>query len=302
MRRPFWAALLAVAVGTQAPTAHSSGALFFDDFNHADPAALRAQGWTVRNSPGHPGVPGARWDPQGVELTQEPPHSGNGVLRLHASTDGTPGGTRQSQLCRAQQFLWGTTSARVRFSDVPLAGADGDPVVQAFFQVSPLRFDYDPLFSELDWEYLPNGGWGSQDTRLFAVAWQTVRIEPWDAHNLAQEIPGTRGGRWHQLTVQATPNGSHWFIDGRAVASHAGRTVPRQAMGVAFSHWFSPTGLQPPSSEQRRYAFEVDWVLHIKDEVLSAAHMARRVRALRQQKVAVRDTLPPATTATRCDF
>jgi hypothetical protein len=105
-----------------------AAALFFDDFSQTDRAQLAAQGWTLREQPGHPGVPGARWAPEGLELLDDPAQPGNRLLRLHARTDGTPAGTVQAQLCRPLQFLWGTTSARVRFSPrVP----NGDPVVQA---------------------------------------------------------------------------------------------------------------------------------------------------------------------------
>jgi hypothetical protein len=289
--------LLAAAAANAAPSA-----LFFDDFNQADAAALTAQGWTLRSASGHPGVAGARWAPEGIALQDDPAQPGNRLLVLRAATDGGAQGTQQAQLCRPQQFLWGTTSARVRFADTPLSGADGDPVIQAVFQVSPLRFDYDPLFSELDWEYLPNGGWGSPETRLYGIAWQTVRVEPWDAHNLLQEERRAFGGRWVQLTVQSTPEGSTWFIDQRRLAHHAGRTVPRQPMALSFSHWFSPTGLLPASAQPREYAFEIDWVLHVADASLGPAQMTQRVRQLRARRHGRLDTLPPANQPSRCDF
>jgi len=275
-----------------------AGALFFDDFSQADRAQLAAQGWLLRTQAGHPGVPGARWEPTALELLDDPAQPGNRLLRLHTRSDGTPAGTVQSQLCRPQQFLWGSTSARVRFSP---RREGGDPVVQALFQVSPLRFDYDPLFSELDWEYLPNGGWGSPATRLYGIAWQTVRLEPWDAHNEMAELAADLGGRWLQLTVQNTREGSRWFVDGRELARHAGRTIPRQAMALALSHWVSPGGLRSSGPLQGE-AFEVDWVIHEADAVRSPAELAARVASLRRQGLAQQDSLPPAATAPRCDF
>ncbi|WP_374438802.1 glycoside hydrolase family 16 protein [Inhella sp.] len=281
-----------------ASLALAAGALFFDDFSQADRDQLAAQGWLLRSSPGHPGVPGARWDPAALELLDDPAQPGNRLLRLHTRTDGTPAGTVQSQLCRPQQQLWGTTSARVRFSSRRLGG---DPVVQAVFQVSPLRFDYDPLFSELDWEYLPNGGWGSASTRLYAVAWQTVRLEPWDAHNEMAERADELGGRWLQLTVQNTPAGSRWFVDGQEIARHAGRTIPRQPMALALSHWVSPGGLRSGGPLQGE-AFEVDWVIHEAGATRSPAELAATVAALRAQGATRQDTLPPANRPPRCDF
>lgn len=274
-----------------------AAALFFDDFSQPDTKTLAAQGWLLRSQAGHPGVPGAKWDPRSLALLDDPDQRGNRLLRLYARTDGTPEGTVQSQLCRTQQLLWGTTSARLRFS----GRQGGDPVVQAFFQVSPLRFDYDPLFSELDWEFLPNGGWGAPETRLYGIAWQTVRLEPWDAHNRLHQAFEDFGGRWVQLTVQSMPDGSRWFIDGREFAFHAGRTVPRQAMALAISHWVSPGGLQA-AGEPRHYAFEVDWVLHVQGEALAPTAMLEQVLKLRAQGETQRDELPPATAPARCDF
>jgi hypothetical protein len=73
--------------------------------------------------------------------------------------------------------------------------------VQAFFLARPLRFDYDPEFSEVDFEYLPHGGWGEPATRLYGVSWQTVRLDPWQSFNQASTLPGSFDG-WQVLTVR----------------------------------------------------------------------------------------------------
>ncbi|MBH9553703.1 glycoside hydrolase family 16 protein [Inhella gelatinilytica] len=276
----------------------AAGAFFFDDFSQSRPQELAAQGWLLRTQVGHPGVVGARWDPAALTWVDDPERPGNRWLRLSARTDGTAAGTVQSQICRPQQFLWGTTAARVRFSP---RRAGGDPVVQAVFQVSPLRFDYDPLFSELDWEYLPNGGWGSPTTRLFGVAWQTVRLEPWEAHNEQVEHPQELGGQWVQLTVQNTPQGSRWFLNDQALAQHAGRTITRQAMALSLSHWVSPGGLRSGGAVQAE-AFDVDWVLHRADAVLQPGEMAAEVEHLRRAGQTRGDTLKATLQAPRCDF
>jgi hypothetical protein len=109
---------------------------------------------------GHPGISGARWGPATLALVPDPQLPGNQLLRLRASSDGTPQGTSQAQICHARKYLEGTYAARIRFSDEPVSGDDGDVVVQTFYAVSPLKHDFDPEFSEVDWEYLPNGGWG----------------------------------------------------------------------------------------------------------------------------------------------
>ena len=226
--------------------------LFFDDFSHADLPALRAAGWQLRDAPGHPGVPGASWSPEAIQLIADPDpaHPGNRLLRLQARTNGTPDGTVQAQLCHQRKVLAGTYAARIRFSDEPLSGADGDPVIQTFYAVAPLRFDFDPEFSEIDWEYLPKGGWGSPATRLYSIAWQTARIEPWQAHNAARETPGSQAG-WHPLLMQLGEDRSRWFVDGREVAVHGGRNHPVVPMAISFNLWFSPTGLLPRSATPR---------------------------------------------------
>lgn len=248
--------------------------IWFDDFG----ADLAARGWAVREAAGHPGVPGARWG--GVEIVDDPERPGNKLLRLSAQTDGTPQGTQQAQACHRRRLLHGTYAARVRFSDEPAAGADGDPVVQTFYAVSPLRHDLDPDFSEVDFEYLPNGGWGSDRTRLYAISWQTVRIEPWQAWNQAHESFGSFAG-WHELLIQVQPGRTRHYLDGRLLAQHGGRNVPAVPMAAQFNLWFSPAGLLPPAAGTRRWVQEVDWVLHVPDAQLAPEQVRAQVQALR---------------------
>lgn len=284
--------------------------LFFDDFSHADLAALHRAGWLLRDAPGHPGVPGASWRADAVQLVADDTHPGRQVLRLTARTDGTPGGTVQAQICQQRKFLAGTYAARIRFSDGPQAGADGDPVIQTFYAVTPLRFDFDPAFSEIDWEYLPNGGWGGAATRLYSIAWQTVKIDPWQPYNAATETVRSFEG-WHTLVVQVearTADGgggnSRWFVDGRPVALHGGRNHPTSPMAISFNLWFSPTGLLPPSAEPRVWVEDVAWVLHTADRRLSpdeAEAEAARLSAVGLHHV---DSVPAAVPALpgHCDF
>jgi hypothetical protein len=254
----------------------------------------------LRSAAGHPGVAGARWSPQSLTTVADEAQPGNRLLRLEARTDGTPAGTVQAQACHRRVALHGTYAARVRFSDTPAAGADGDPVVQAFFAAGPLRHDFDPAFSEIDWEYLANGGWGSPHTRLYAIAWQTVRLEPWQAHNAAQELMGSHAG-WRILVMQVDAAGSRWFLDGREVARHGGRNTPVEPMALAFSVWFSPAGLLPAGRE-RRWHMDVDWVLHLPDAVRSPAAVGSLVAGLRARGVARRDTVADRGLPSRCDF
>lgn len=281
--------------------------VFFDDFSEPDLAALQAQGWVVRDRPGHPGIEGAAWGPGGVSLVDDPTQPGNRVLRLTARTDGTPEHTRQTQVCHQRKVLAGTYAARVRFRDAPVQGPDGDVVVQTFYAVAPLRFDFDPEYSELDWEYLANGGWGDAHTRLYAVSWQTVRLQPWAAYNQPDQAVRSMAG-WHTLVMQADApdrldGRTRWFIDGQPFAEHGGRNRPVVPMSINFNVWFSPGGLVA-SREPREYQEDVDWVFHARNRLLSPADVEREVQALRAKGAAQVDTVPSAQPplASTCDF
>lgn len=281
--------------------------LFFDDFTYTAVPALAEGGWTVRTAVGHPGIPGASWGPEALSMVDDPEHPGNRLLRLTASTDGTPGGTHQAQLCHRRKVLAGTYAARVRFRDEPRTGVDGDPVIQSFYAVGELRFPYDPRFSEVDWEYLPNGGWGSPATRLYGLSWQTVQVEPWDAYNAPHEEMRSMAG-WHQLTMQVEPEASHvrLWVDGALVSTPAGRNVPVAPMAIAFNLWFSPGGLLPAVAGQapRVWDEDVDWVFHAAGRTLAPEDVAARVAGLRARGVPRVDTVPEAEPPlpSRCDM
>lgn len=277
--------------------------VFFDDFSYPHAGALSHGGWTVRSKPGHPGVPGAHWGPDAMSLVDDPALPGNRLLRLNARTDGTPQGTFQAQLCHARKYLEGTYAARVRFNDAPVQGIDGDPVIQTFYAVSPLRFDFDPEFSEIDWEYLANGGWGSERTRLYGITWQTVRVEPWQAYNQAHEEFGALGG-WHVLLMQVADGKTWHYLDGRLLAEHGGRNYPVVPMTINFNLWFSPGGLLPASAQPRVYEQDVDWVFHARGRVLSPTQVDAAVNSLRKHGTAREDSVPatdPPLSST-CDF
>lgn len=300
------ATLLGAALLLSQPARAQAGQVFFDDFSYRAATELAQGGWTPRDKAGHPGISGARWAPEGLSLLDDPDAKdpkGNRLLRLHARTDGSGAGTEQVQLCHQRKYLEGTYAARVRFRDMPASGIDGDPVIQTFYIVSPLKHDFDPEFSELDWEYLPNGGWGSEKTRLYGISWQTVQLKPWQAHNQMHQELGSMDG-WRVLMMQILDGRTRLFIDGRQVAEHGGRNYPVVPMSINFNLWFSPGGLLPESAVPRVWEQDVDWVFHARNTRLSPEQVMAQVGALRAAGTVRVDQVPAAEPPleSRCDF
>ncbi|RZL39522.1 MAG: hydrolase [Rubrivivax sp.] len=276
--------LLAAAPAFAAP---ASGE-FFDDFLQKDTDALRASGWILRDGTGHPGLAGSRFSP--IQLTLD-----GGLLKLKLTTDGTPANTTLAQLCAARKFLIGTTTARVRLRDTP---GSRDPIIQSFFLAGPLKHDYDPDFSEVDFEYLPHGGWGEPETRLYGVSWHTVRIEPWQSFNQASILQGSFDG-WQMLTVQVEATRTRHYVNGKLIGEHTGRNVPSQPMAISFNHWISAGAVE---GMPRDYSFEVDWVLHVAGKTLTPAAMQIRAQQLQLHGKSRIDTVPDAGLTSECNL
>ena len=265
--------------------------VLFDDFSYARPEQLAKRGWIVRTAAGWPGVPGAKWDSAGVAFS-------GGILRMTAVTDGTPENTRQVQICHERKYREGTYAARVRFTD-----GGGDKVVETFYMISPLREPMAPEYSEIDFEYLPNGGWGKTGPTLFATTWETFRPDPdWKADNV-HEAKGASYAGWRTLVVQVSGDSVRYFVDGKPFAKHAGHVYPESPMSINFNLWFIRNQLAP-SRERREYRQEVDWVFHAANAVLDPQEVEKRVAKFRAQKVAFRDTVarPDPPLASPCNL
>ncbi|MFI7690066.1 glycoside hydrolase family 16 protein [Nonomuraea sp. NPDC049655] len=265
--------------------AADSTGVFFDDFSYSgalDPL-LAMHGWTVRSGLGGPGVPGVSWSPSAVSFP-------DGLLTLDSVTDGTASGTVQAALFTTRQrFREGTYASRVRFGDTPLSGLDGAHVVQTFFTITPLRKDNDLDYSELDFEYLPNGGWGAPDTRLYATSWETYQAEPWHAvRTLTTERASFAG--WHDLVIHVSDGRMTYYVDGRLFADHGGIYYPEQLMRIQFNQWFADL---EGGSSPRTYREQVDWIYHSKGETVTPTDVRHRVAGLRAAGIDYRDTIPP---------
>lgn len=265
-------------------------AVFFDEFAYSSREQLEKRGWIVRTAAGWPGVPGATWDAAGVTFSR-------GVLTMTSSTAGTPESTRQVQLCHERKYREGTYAARVRFTD----GPGPDEIVQTFYMISPLREPNAPEYSEIDFEYLPQGGWGRKGPILFSTTWETFQPEPnWKANNIHESKVRSYDG-WHTLVVQVSNGEVRYFVDGTPFATHSGDFYPESLMSINFNLWFTRHGLKD-AGERRIYRQEIDWVYHAANEVLSPADVENAVAKLRTSGVKFRDTVPDAHLESPCDL
>lgn len=281
----FLGALLSTsAVAVAAPT-------LFDDFNYySSKEAFQRNGWIMRTEAGWPGVPGAIWADNVAIGVADPDEPANRLVRMTAETDGSV--TRQAQFCHQRKYFEGTYAARVRWHDGPISGPDGDQIVETLYTISPLKAPLDPDYSELDFEYLPNGGWGSGELTLFATTWETFHPEPkWLQINTSRAVQGSRAG-WHTLTLQVANGSATYFIDDEQLATHGGPYYPEEPMSINFNLWFIRDQLVK-SNAARSYQQDVDWVFHEAGSVLSPADVRAKVAGLRKAGTRFTDTVRP---------
>lgn len=257
--------------------------LLFDDFTYANAEQLAKRGWIVRTAPGWPGVPGAKWG--SVSFPEK------GILEMTASTDGTAAGTRQVQVCHERKYREGTYAARVYFTDEATKGKSGDQVVETFYMITPLREPMALEYSEIDFEYLPKGGWGKVGPTFFGTTWETFSPEPnWKADNVHEAKSRSYAG-WHTLVVQVASGKVRYFVDGALFAEHSGEVYPESLMSINFNLWYIRNGLTAPGPP-REHLQRVDWVFHEAGVVLTPAEVEATVAAFRKRSISFRDTVP----------
>ena len=311
--KPFIAALCAIVLviaamlgipGATAQSRKPSTPMMFDDFSYTDREQMKQNGWIIRTVAGWPGVPGATWLEQNVWTLKDAKLPNNWIVRMTATTDGTAENTTQSQICHQRKYLEGTYAARVGFRDEPGSSEpDGDQVVQSFYTISPLKAPMDPDYSELDWEYLPNGGWGIDGPTLYATTWETFSPEPnWKKDNVFKTSNGSEGG-WHTLVTQVADQKVRYFLDGKLFAEHGGNYYPEDTMSINFNLWFIRDGMLKPNAK-RGYHEDIDWVFFQAGTALTPPQVEAAVANLRRRGVKFRDTVPPKVPALEspCNF
>ena len=288
--------LFAVTVDSASAAAGPCAALF-DDFSYSSPSdgSFTGNGWSARSNAGGPGLPGATWSAANISF---PTVDGQKVAQLQASTNGTAAGTSQAEFLQTRQrFLNGTYASRIKFQDAPTAGPDGDHINETFFAIGPAqRYDYDPLYSELDFsEYLPNGGWGATGPINYQTSYNGYREDPWDPHNKhSQETQSFAG--WHDLVTTVADGHVKYYIDGTLEGDHTVDeqtgtypVYPRVPMTVNFNLWLIDTAGHTGGTSTWTEA--VDWFYYAKNQVLTPAAAVAQAAAYRSAGTTHTDNL-----------
>lgn len=274
-------------------TTPSTGKVMFDDFNYngINDSNIGSHGWTLRNeTSAGPGPSGCGFSKNNISFLPDPQDSSNKLMRLTASTDGTGSGTSQAEVYTTnRKYSKGTYAARVRFTDTPTSGTDGAGINETFFTISPLESYRDPNYSELDFEYLANGGWGSGQG-MWTTSWHTFTEDPWYKDGNSKFKAGSFAG-WHTLIINVANDGTTtYFIDGVQFTKDTPYYGPRKLMNIDFNLWFI-TGEGENPLNASTYVQDVDWVYHAKDSVLTPAQVDSAVKDMRANKTTFTDTV-----------
>lgn len=283
-------ALLLIAVPFSSAQEDPSPQILFDDFSYTayDDPTLEEHGWTIREGDGWPGVEGATWRAENVTFVEDPDDEDNQLMVMTSSVDGDD--VYQTQLCHQRKYYEGTYASRVYFTNEPINGHDGDNIVQTFYLISTPELEEHPDYSEMDYEYLPNGGWGFRDSVFFATSWETYRLEPWFADNDSGIEEDDFSG-WHILVIQVGDGEISYYVDGEHFATHDEYFYPEVPLSINFNLWFIDGGLLS-TSEQREYSEQIDWVFHIKDVILSPDEILEQVDNFRAEETPFVDNVP----------
>lgn len=264
--------------------------VLFDDFSYTAPddRRLTENGWKIRSGDGWPGVEGAQWRLENVSFAADPDHEDNQIMIFTSSAEGDA--VFQTQICHERKYYEGTYASRIYFTNDPVTGRDGDQIVQTFYLISTPELEAHLDYSEMDYEYLPNGGWGFGDSVFFGTSWETYRLDPWYADNTSGIIEEDMAG-WHVLVIQVGEGEINYFVDGELLATHDEYYYPEVPLSINFNLWFINGGLIA-SNNLREYSEYMDWVFHAQDVILEPDEVLEQVEALRGEYIEFIDTVP----------
>ncbi|QMU70468.1 cellulose binding domain-containing protein [Streptacidiphilus sp. P02-A3a] len=270
---------------TPTPTATSTGAppsggTLFDDFDYTGPndPDLSAHDWTIRTGSGGPGIANT-WSQNAISFPSDPTAQGGKVMRLEATTDGTT--TTQAEIdTTSEKFFQGTYAARVYFNDAPTTGQNGDHVNETFYTISPDN----SLYSEMDNEYLPNGGWGAPGPTLYTTTWYSADAMNRQTHNVISSLQG-----WHTLEMTVENGTVTYYVDGQQYFSTTGIYYPREPMTIDFNEWFIDLA---GASGSRTWDEKVNWVYFNNSGALSPGQVSTAVNGYYSAGTHFTDTVP----------
>ncbi len=264
--------------------------ILFDDFGYIganDPHFIK-MGWIAREGGGGPGVASCNWSKSNVTFINDPDKPGNKVLRLTAITNNSGSGTSQAEVYHQAKFYEGTYAARVKFNDAPALGPVGDYVVETFFAIT-LGLEGDDNYSEIDFEYLPNGGWGASGPAFYQTTWIRFILEQGSGDRVFNSQENSLDG-WHTLVCTVKDGHVKYYIDGNMLADHTGKYYPKVPMSINFNLWYIDGGLLD-SDETRIYQEDIDWVCFVQDTVLTTEQVVQIVAGYRKHRIERIDTI-----------
>lgn len=256
--------------------------IMFDDFQYssAQDPAFEQFGWYVSSYTGGVGPVGSKYWPEMISFASNPARSNDKVVRLSCSTDGTPSGTKKAEIGHQQQYANGTWAARVRFTNSPVSGPDTDEMIQTFF-----GYHSGAHHNEIDFEYLPNGGWGASGSAMLMSCYTPdVRNEP-----PYQTFPAMDASGWHTLVMVVETNTVRHYIDGVQKSSIA--RTSSEDMTLLFNHWITAEGLDTGNRNLRTWEQDVDWVYYAKGRNESTATIEAKVNQYRNDGTLRGDTV-----------
>ncbi|MBC7868254.1 MAG: glycoside hydrolase family 16 protein [Gloeobacteraceae cyanobacterium ES-bin-316] len=259
----------------------------FDDFSYstADDPLISNNKWVLRDGNGGPGL--GLWSNKNFEFLQPETNTLNKVMRMKAvKLPGTIANViSQAEISTtSRKFFAGTYASRIKFYDAPVSGADGDAIISTFFTISTYD-NNNTNYSEIDFEYLPNGGFGMNGPRMWNTTWRRS-IPDSNIYNTRQ---GSFAG-WKVLVCTVANNHVKYYVDGELFADHSGANYPREAMVIDFNLWFWFQGTQIQSSNAA-YIQDVDWVYFAKDSSLTTPEVKNIVATLKSQSVKFKDNV-----------
>jgi hypothetical protein len=278
----------------------------FDDFSYSNTSELTNNGWVIRTWEGSPGISNGEWSDSNISFVKEGDLS---VMRLKASTDvngdnisantAMSGASSQAEVSRAENIYQnGTWATRIYFNDAPVTGPDSDTVIETFFGLTPYIEGTEP-YSEIDFEYLPNGGWysGSAEPAMWSGTYRLVDWSNPDNHAATRTVGSLQG--WHTLVMQVTENAIDFYIDGTFQTGFTGEVAPDYPMYLMFQIWFSndcfdascSRGGYISSNDYREYYEDVDWVYFQQDNILSTTEVEQKVLLLRSEGVTYKQAI-----------